>query len=550
MVKRKRDEPRLQDNLQKWEKELVRGLKTAKGFERQRLSKRIREASSDPTKTERLEREVMVLKSLDLHQAAHQHLCSSLLKIKGIAASPNLPDFIKPVAKPTLTEEERTALHNVTSALCNRKQVKDIIDEAIMGTCIALRAPMPERKGKGKVKNGREEQENQPDDTEKGQATTSKLGKSVTEEKTAKTTKQAQASKKKQDSTKEDLDESSSWEGFGSEDEAAQDSGDEEKVFSKFAHMLGGDSDEDEDAGGASDDDQDMQDSRARSIRGPSDYFSGSSDGEGDDDDEDSQHSELDSDAETDEDLAEEEDESGEESEDSDDSTPPIKKAKTKTSAKAAAESASRGNSTFLPSLMGGYISGSESEASDIDVAPPVRKNRRGQKARQAIWEKKYKEKANHIKNQAQKGGPGRDQGWDPKRGAVGADDAGPWKKGIRNPFAKPPPAAEGVHPDRQANFGAQTNGKPDQRGGRAPGGGSGGDRPPQRRNEDNGDWRSQQRPMAATKSAPVPAPAPKPKPKPKRDDEGVLHPSWQAAKLAKEATQKVEFQGKKVVFD
>jgi hypothetical protein len=60
MVKRKRNEPRLEANLQKWEKELVRGLKTAKGFERQRYSKRQREA--DPEKAARLEREIAVLK--------------------------------------------------------------------------------------------------------------------------------------------------------------------------------------------------------------------------------------------------------------------------------------------------------------------------------------------------------------------------------------------------------------------------------------------------------------------------------------------------------
>jgi ribose 1,5-bisphosphokinase PhnN len=60
MPKRKRGEPSLEENLAKWRKELVRGLKVAKGFERQRLSKRLREA--DPEKTARLEREVLVLK--------------------------------------------------------------------------------------------------------------------------------------------------------------------------------------------------------------------------------------------------------------------------------------------------------------------------------------------------------------------------------------------------------------------------------------------------------------------------------------------------------
>ena len=35
-----------------------------------------------------------------------------------------------------------------------------------------------------------------------------------------------------------------------------------------------------------------------------------------------------------------------------------------------------------------------------------------------------------------------------------------------------------------------------------------------------------------------------------KKDDVGVLHPSWQAAKKAKEAKKTATFQGKKVTFD
>jgi hypothetical protein len=60
MPKRKRYEPKLEERLANWETELARGLKTAKGFERQRLSKRIRESSGD--KLERLQTEVIVLK--------------------------------------------------------------------------------------------------------------------------------------------------------------------------------------------------------------------------------------------------------------------------------------------------------------------------------------------------------------------------------------------------------------------------------------------------------------------------------------------------------
>lgn len=65
MPKRKRNyEPSLSEKLTQWHKELARGMKTAKGFERQRLSKRIREAQAQgaPDKAARLEREVAVLK--------------------------------------------------------------------------------------------------------------------------------------------------------------------------------------------------------------------------------------------------------------------------------------------------------------------------------------------------------------------------------------------------------------------------------------------------------------------------------------------------------
>ncbi|KAH0565488.1 hypothetical protein GP486_001113 [Trichoglossum hirsutum] len=67
--------------------------------------------------------------------------------------------------------------------------------------------------------------------------------------------------------------------------------------------------------------------------------------------------------------------------------------------------------STFLPSLMGGYWSGSES-AEDESAGQQLRKNRMGQRARRQLWEKKFGMKANHLRDTA------RDKGWDPKRGA------------------------------------------------------------------------------------------------------------------------------------
>ncbi|KAH8825283.1 Bud-site selection protein [Flagelloscypha sp. PMI_526] len=65
--------------------------------------------------------------------------------------------------------------------------------------------------------------------------------------------------------------------------------------------------------------------------------------------------------------------------------------------------SASATSSTFLPSLSVGYVAGSDSDASDAeaDIAP-ARKNRRGQRARRLIWEKKFGKNANHKKKEAE----------------------------------------------------------------------------------------------------------------------------------------------------
>lgn len=108
-------------------------------------------------------------------------------------------------------------------------------------------------------------------------------------------------------------------------------------------------------------------------------------------------------------------------------------------------------SSIFLPSLSVGFTRGDDDDSDpDLDddpngVAgkqPVVRKNRRGQRARQAIWEKKYGKNAKHVvkaheeeKLQAQKTrekaeakGRTRDSGWGAKSGkAVGpAVAAGP----------------------------------------------------------------------------------------------------------------------------
>ena len=160
-------------------------------------------------------------------------------------------------------------------------------------------------------------------------------------------------------------------------------------------------------------------------------------------------------------------------------------------------------STTFLPSLtMGGYISGSDSAsiASDIDAAgAELRKNRRGQRARRAIWEKKFGAQAKHVQHDTD----GRDLGWDAKRGATEA---------------------------RSVAKSARKRVEPKQ---------------PRNRKERRALEKRQGVKLAANGSSKGDM-----APKRMRDDEGKLHASWEAAKKAKADKQKVAFAGKKIVFD
>ncbi|KAL4796830.1 Bud-site selection protein [Aspergillus venezuelensis] len=181
-------------------------------------------------------------------------------------------------------------------------------------------------------------------------------------------------------------------------------------------------------------------------------------------------------------------------------SPPPTKKPKpTGKEPKAPATS-----TTFLPSLMmGGYWSGSENEESDVDAenaaddVAPKRKNRMGQQARRALWEKKYGAGAKHVKETANKKGgkgkgKGRDSGWDLRKGATGDGDGG------RSRF--------GTGSNSMAVTGERRFGAAGAR--------------------DGNDAKK------------------------KADANKPLHPSWEAARKAKEAKATAAFSGKKVVFD
>lgn len=154
---------------------------------------------------------------------------------------------------------------------------------------------------------------------------------------------------------------------------------------------------------------------------------------------------------------------------------------------------------TFLPSLaMGGYISGSDSDSdpdAEADATQPVRKNRMGQQARRALWEKKYGARANHVKKEKEGAKRDRDRGWDVRRGATdsagsaGAASASKEKKGEKR---------------REREFQGQ---------------------------------QQQQQQLQRREEKKV-------------QDGKPLHPSWEAARKAKEQQKTTQsFQGKKVTF-
>ena len=147
-----------------------------------------------------------------------------------------------------------------------------------------------------------------------------------------------------------------------------------------------------------------------------------------------------------------------------------------------------------IPALNYGYVSGSSDaeSVSSTDVRP--RKNRRGQQERRAIWEKKFGKNANHVKRQE----TSRDHGWDAKRGALSS--SGNMKD---QPHGRLPRSSQ-----------AQTHFSKTNRG-------------------------SREKPIKGSKGG-------------KTVSEAPLHPSWEAARKAKEkpGIKLLPFQGKKLVFD
>lgn len=387
------------------------------------------------------------MQSLDLEQTAIAHLYSVLNRIPTISQHPELPEFVRRgIPRPEISDEQKAALHTVTSSLFSRPNVRTVMDSTIAEVCMVLDVQPPEKKRSRNRK------------ADVVAAAAAAAAEKTAEPETAEKTKSVPAETKKMSA--KDLREEMRrklLEGINMDEVSGDDDDDEEeqladKTFNGFSDN---DSDADtEDSDADNDDDDDAadgpdvgSDEEEAAISKMASMLGGS-----DDDDNNDSGSDSASDVPLRKgkpvktvrvrDISVSVSPSGSSAEESSSEDDTLRSKNTRANKQAAKKqpAAAAGDSTFLPTLMGGYVSGSESEASDLDIAP-ARKNRLGQRQRQAIWEKKYGEKAKHRQADAAKA----DAKWDAKRGAVYEGNSKPWKKGV-DPFAK----AEAADPDRK----------------------------------------------------------------------------------------------------
>jgi len=454
MPKRKRDEGesdgdedraqkirknRFRVKVEQGNKAIASALRLARGFERQKLGRRQKTAKNDPKELLRLKEEVIALKALDLGQTAQKYLFKQLAKTKRIKESATFVAIYG--SEPAVEAPKPGAEANVAGRLFNSNPIKEVmpgIMKGIMG-CLGIED----------VAGGQNNVTNRP----------LVKGKAVVKSRTS------------------DEDE---FEGFSPVEEPANVP---RNTFKARADDIG-DSEDDEmayyDDRLASDSSSDSEGEESGIFEASSKPLNGTN-----------KSSKLADDI----------------SLSASPPPPPIPKSSIK-----AAEAAPKpsGTTTFLPSLMmGGYYSGSDSDDGDgfhdsrnDPLQPKQRKNRRGQRARQEIAEKKYGKNANHLKKAAAKEARSRDAGWDAKKGATE-------RRGRGRDFGN--------------RMGGRNNGRKPT--------GPNGDAVVGRRDFGAGRGRVE------TKA---------------KENEGPLHPSWEAAKKRKEQSLGTTqaFSGKKVTFD
>ncbi|WEW58708.1 bud-site-selection protein [Emydomyces testavorans] len=408
---------RLEQKIELGIQQIHRALKTARGFERQKLGRRQKNAQSSGLNAQlsRLCEEVQALKSLDLLELSRKHLVKQLLKTKRICESPAFTQ-LKISKQNVFNGKKEGPEANVTARLFSSNPVKGVLPGIMDGIRNILglegvRAPS---------------------------------NKTSTSEEVSKTPKAAapKVSKRPLPAEKPDIDQGDI--SIGENEDGCD--------FAQFDDRI---------ASSSGSESEDNNESTFKTQKGTN-------------------YDPV-------KDLSLSPTPSITDSESSQDIT--VKSTKrTKSSGKAA-------STTFLPSLtMGGYWSGTESDAEEDDetaaaIAP--RKNRMGQQARRKLWEKKFGANANHVRKQAESNH--RDSGWDMRRGATSQEDQ--WKD--RGKYKRLTGQSTG---QRVAQSKGEHFGKP------------------------HGPSRQQQH-------------------------QKPLHPSWEAARKAKEKKSQVKFEGKKVVF-
>lgn len=377
-------------------KSLFRSLKVARGFERQKLGRRQKtaKAESNAADTTRLEAEVAALKALDLASTAEIHLYRSLLKIKWVASASAVPHYVQATVD-AAKKPHQVASVNVQARLFKSGPVQAAMTEALKGIRAALGLEELKPNSKKRLRAKDYANCNQANDTDKPVAP-EREGSSMSKI-------QAQA---------QDEDE---WSGHsalkspeGGQGHDVQDDADEHDEYDIYASRLAASSDE-------------------RSIE------------------EDAQGQNHDRDKLDDMSITEEEEE---EEEDNNNPHPP----KPIKSIKPIKQPPTTTKTTFLPSLsLAGYCSGSDSSSSVTKKTIPARKNRMGQQARRALWEKKFGSNAKHVKKEKDRAREGR---FAKKTGANGDP------VGVRKPKGKPFAGEGPLHPSWEAARRAKERGK------------------------------------------------------------------------------------------
>lgn len=452
---------------------LFRALKIARGFERQKLGRRQKNAAAEKKLDDvrRLKLEVAELKDLNLADTAEIHLYKSLLKIKAIATSDELPNIVRDAVQKRRKVENVENL-NVQARLFKAEPVQKAMSEAVDGVKAALE--IHQRRTEAKKRLSAKDYTKGGTDMDLGLPRPEGDGAPV---------------------SMHDKNEEQDWDGFSSPEyshgslrpEFEDDAGStvDDNNYEYYAARLA--------ASSASDSGSDHSTSlRLRSAAPRASPPTSESTR--------STHSVL-------------------QTPPSPASPPEVHPPLPNKHSKPLGVSSSTTKTTFLPSLLiSGYYSG-DSDASSLEDArnnkndyissskPSQRKNRMGQQARRALWEKKFKNKANHLRN----GGTredirgkvktinNRDEGWDARKGARsdGDNDRG---KGRRDRWTKGATGANRENVDAGRGSGVVSD-------------------------KERGERR-------------------------KEGDKGPLHPSWEAARRAKEVKKDMKPVGRKVVFD